>query len=367
MGKYITIIKRLSNTKLFSILIIYLIVLLIIGTISQKYYGLHYAYNTFFASYIIWVTGYIPVPGGNSIIALILLGLIGRVFYYQWKIKFLGTIITHIGVTILLAGSIVTYYLSFSGNMLIAEKQTTKYVSDYDDIELVISKNNQKEIIFPEGYLQDHHKLANNNIDFDLDVITFHKNCVMIKRQDSSPDTRSLAQQFDLRSIKLAIISEENQACIKLKVSNLLDIQNNGYYIVHEAMPIQQKIYQGKDTYSIFIRKKTYVLPFEVTLNKVTKINYVNSQKARNYKSEITISDSNVNWKSIITMNNPTIYKGYTIYQSEYIEDENEKFSVFTVNKNQGKAFPYLSIIVICIGLLLHIVISGISYSKLKW
>ena len=58
-------------------------------------------------------------------------------------------------------------------------------------------------------------------------------------------------------------------------------------------------------------------------------------------------------------MNQPLRHKGYTFYQSSYIEDDNKEISVLAVVKNLGRALPYLSSLIICIGLLIHIFYSN--------
>ena len=54
-------------------------------------------------------------------------------------------------------------------------------------------------------------------------------------------------------------------------------------------------------------------------------------------------------------MNEPLRYKGYTFFQSSYIEKPEGETSVFAVVKNYGRLFPYISSIVMCFGLLFHL------------
>ena len=56
-------------------------------------------------------------------------------------------------------------------------------------------------------------------------------------------------------------------------------------------------------------------------------------------------------------MNNPLRFKGYTFYQAHYEEEEGIKTSVLAVVKNYGRLFPYISSIIMCIGILIQIFI----------
>ena len=54
-------------------------------------------------------------------------------------------------------------------------------------------------------------------------------------------------------------------------------------------------------------------------------------------------------------MNEPLRYKGYTFYQSSFIETPDGETSVLAAVKNYGRMFPYISSIIMCIGLLIHL------------
>ena len=54
-------------------------------------------------------------------------------------------------------------------------------------------------------------------------------------------------------------------------------------------------------------------------------------------------------------MNEPLRYKGYTFFQSSFIEGPEGETTVLAVVKNYGRLFPYISSIIMCIGLLFHL------------
>ena len=56
-------------------------------------------------------------------------------------------------------------------------------------------------------------------------------------------------------------------------------------------------------------------------------------------------------------MNQPLRYKGYTFYQSSFFESSEGEMTVLAAVKNYGRLFPYISSIVMCFGLMVHLVL----------
>ena len=57
-------------------------------------------------------------------------------------------------------------------------------------------------------------------------------------------------------------------------------------------------------------------------------------------------------------MNAPLRYKGYTLYQASFAElQDGREATVLAVVQNYGRLFPYISSIIMCIGVLLQMII----------
>ena len=70
-----SIIKILRNPKIFSVTIVWLMILVILGTLAQRDMGLFAAQQRYFSSYIIWLFGFVPAPGGRFTMMVILINL----------------------------------------------------------------------------------------------------------------------------------------------------------------------------------------------------------------------------------------------------------------------------------------------------
>ena len=76
--------------------------------------------------------------------------------------------------------------------------------------------------------------------------------------------------------------------------------------------------------------------------------------KAKNYSSDVHVYDEagNLVRQQRISMNDPLRYNGETFYQSSF--DKTEKTTILQVVKNPGWLLPYISVIVVGLGLVLH-------------
>lgn len=140
MPSFKTSIKDLRRIGLFMarpqivfIVLPWLMVLLIAGTLSQRWISVYEAQTIFFSSFILWL-GPIPLPGGAAAISVLAAGLTAKLLIASpWNLDKSGIILTHTGIFLLLIGSLLTAITNSEGNIILAEGQSTNIVADYDD------------------------------------------------------------------------------------------------------------------------------------------------------------------------------------------------------------------------------------------
>ena len=110
------IIKIVSSPQIFVYTIIWLMVLVVLGTLAQRDIGLYASQQKYFSATITWLGGIIPVPGGRITMIIMLVNLTFMVLFKQnlWKIKKIGVLIMHIGALLLLIGGGLTAIFSLS-------------------------------------------------------------------------------------------------------------------------------------------------------------------------------------------------------------------------------------------------------------
>ncbi len=357
----IKISKRLSQPDIFFYCGIWMMILLIIGTISQKYIGIYHAQLKFFSSFIFWFYG-VPLPAGRTTMGLILISLILKIFFEKIHLKKVGTFIVHIGVILLLTGAFITGLLSKEGYMVLPEKNQSNIISNYHKVELAVLSTTSEKIIalFSEKNLSKN-KILNKNLPFSLYVKDFMKNVQPVKRNTPLGESfKGFTKIFELRRKKLEKVNEENQAGLTFQIKRGNAIEN---YAVFEQMPVLQTLEWDNKKYIISLRPARTYLLFYLELIDFKKTYYPGTEKVKSYQSVVNIVEGQIKQRRVIKMNQPLRYKGYTFYQSSFIEENNLETSVLAVVKNVGRAFPYLSSLIICIGLLIHIFYSRRVFS----
>ncbi len=123
-----------------------------------------------------------------------------------------------------------------------------------------------------------------------------------------------------------------------------------------ETIPTHVKI-MGND-YHFSLRKLRKKLPIEVGLLDFRIKKYPGSEIVKSYESTVEIKHEDLKRELVISMNKPLRYKDYTFFQSSYqITPEGVEYSVFAVVKNSGRLLPYISSIVVFLGLLIHFIL----------
>ena len=133
-----SVTKILKTPKLFVFIIIWMMILVVLGTLAQKDMGLFAAQEKYFSSWFFWIW-YLPMPGGRLTMIFMLINL--SFFFFNknlWKKNKLGIIILHIGGILLFIGGGLTAMFSTEGNIVIDEGSNSNYVEDYHYMELAV-------------------------------------------------------------------------------------------------------------------------------------------------------------------------------------------------------------------------------------
>ena len=316
---------------------------------------------------------------------IILVSLLLKTLFYTQNIrKHIGSFITHTGIILLLIGGFITALSSKEGYTVIQEGEKSNIISDYHNVELAITnKNSNKTAIIAQRFLEqkkvlvkkeaplhkkDHNSLINPEIQreensfFPLQIKEFMKNVELVKRAVPQTDPfKGFARIFELKKKQPEKVNEENIAGLIFSIPK--EDGKEEIYFIFEGMPIKQTVKWKNKTYIVELRPVRTYLPFFIYLINFEKSYYPGTDKPRSYQSSVEIIDQSIKQKRIIKMNQPLRYKGYTFYQSSFIEEKRSESTVLAAVKNRGRAFPYLSSLIICFGLLIHIM-GNLSFFK---
>lgn len=353
------LLKILSDVRLLNIILPILMIYLIVGTVAQKYIGLYQATQDIFYSPLFWI-GFLPLPGMPVFVGLLMVNLTFYVFLKNpWQKEKIGTLIAHIGVLLLLFGGLYTVIFSQSGYIDLAVGEETKFVSDYHERALIIRNLDTNEVFtFNLEALEKDPKTLLSSLPFAVEIKELCQNCDIIKRNDKDGRFFGMAQHMQLTSKQLDRQNEENMAGLTFTVDKVQD-NYKGTYLVLEGVPQYPEIIFQETPYRFELNKAQRPLHFTITLADFRRETHAGTALAKNYQSDILVTDHTIEWKSTIGMNKPFRYKGYTFFQSSYIETPIGDRSVLSVVQNSGRTFPYIAGLAVCLGLLLHFLLGS--------
>ncbi|MEM9469394.1 MAG: cytochrome c biogenesis protein ResB [Pseudomonadota bacterium] len=343
----------------------WLMVLLVVGTLAQKEMGVYEATKTYFSSwFFFW--GPLPLPGGFLTLGIIFVTLFVKfIFFSEWCFKKSGIILTHLGVLVLLFGGLLTAKFAQETFMIIPEGESVGTLSLYRERVVTIEKNGAilKTIDFENVKTGE---ISSNLLPFDASISFKCANCSMAFQDESKIEkAHGLAEKVTLTSIPLEKENETNLAGMMVNLDDASD-NTNGHYLLMESVAETIEIPHQEDTYTIKLNRVQVPLDFSLYLEDFRKIRYPGTNEAKGYESDIIIYDDGVEWPVTIRMNEPARYKGYTFFQSSFVEQPGKDVTVLNVVHNIGHIFPYISCSIIFLGLFIQAGIRAYSLKDLK-
>ena len=352
--KYIRII---GSPKIFSCTVIWMIVLVFVGTIVQKDIGLYSAQMQYFSSWFKWVW-FLPLPSGKLTMLIMFINL--SCYFFKPGIfskNKLGISITHSGVILMLLGGGLTSFFSNEGSIVIDEGKRSNFYENYYNKELAIVDTSDPSfdrfIIFDNPLLTVNNVLSEETIPFDIQILDYFVNCKPVARiYEGSDEFKGMAKNFILQQLPSNKEYEKNISGVIYKIIN--SESSNGIYINYIGQPITQTLTDKNKDYMLFLRRQRTYLPFELELVDFEKVMHPGTNIAKSYSSLVNLIENNVPRKILISMNEPLRHRGYTFYQASFIEEGFKQTTVLATVKNHGRLFPYISTIIMCIGILYH-------------
>ena len=109
--------------------------------------------------------------------------------------------------------------------------------------------------------------------------------------------------------------------------------------------------FEGK-TFAIEMRPRRYYKPFTLSLLDFTHDRYPGTEIPKNFSSHVRLLDPEAGEDRdvLIYMNHPLRYAGLTFYQAGFMNDD--RTSILQVVRNPGRLLPYISCVMVSLGLL---------------
>lgn len=348
-------LQRLFSPQVTVVCLAALFVLTFWGTLYQVDHGLHAAQVRFFQSYIIWVGGFLPVPGAQLVLGVLLVNVLGyTINLLVFEPLRIGILTIHLGILILLLGGAVIRYHAEEGYLTLWEGEGSNVAASYTDWELAL--------------LQGTGAVANvTAVDLaggiDGQVLRFDPAGLTVRIQAYYPNARA----FTSASAEVPWRSSANITRVEPAKPEQDPVQNVAAALLELAYPdgtTEQAVLFGHDRIDmplgdgdvrLALRHRRMPMPLYVTLLNFQREMHPGTEMARAFSSQVEIAADGSTRTLTISMNKPLRHRGFTLFQQSYQELPNgAQASTFAVARNYGRLLPYISTAVIVIGMILH-------------
>jgi len=372
-GDFVTAPKRiasrfwdmLTSLQLTILAMTILMILVFLCTIAQIQMGTYGAVQAYMRSFLVWWTpgGFsIPVFPGGALVGLVLtVNLIGSMFKRlarTWQKA--GLWIVHAGLILLFAGEFVTGAFQQDMRMSIEEGQTVNYLESYRDVELAVI--DVTDPAFDEVFAIPTTLLSRSSLvdlpgsPIALKVKRFFPNAELSNRAPTDPPalaTMGVGASVNIVERPLATSDNEMNLTSAL-VEPVAGGRSYGVWLVSAALGAPQSFIHEGRTYVLTIRQSRSYLPYALTLKKFSHDIYPGTDIPKNFSSLVHLSNrlKGEERDVLIYMNQPLRYDSKAFYQASY--GKGDTLTILQVVGNPGWLLPYISCVLVTLGLLIH-------------
>jgi len=358
--------KYTKSLQLTIILLSLLMCLVLFCTLAQVEMGTQGAVNAYMRSFIVWnqpLLLSLPFPGGALVGLLLTINLTGRTLELQRTWSKAGMWLVHSGMVILFAGEFVAGMMQVDTNMSIEVGQTVNYVQSYKSAELAVidvTDPSWDEVYsVPDTLLAKGRPIAIPGTPLTLNVKRFFPNAELTSLLPGAPP--SMATEGVGRGVAIAerpLVSADNdmnQTSVFFEPT--AGGRSYGTWLASLAIDTPQSFAHEGRTYLLSMRLRRQYLPFAFTLKQFRHDVYPGTDIPKNFSSLVQVVNPsrNESREVLIYMNQPLRYEGKTFYQASF--GKNDTLSILSVVENPGWLLPYVSCVLVSLGLLVHFAI----------
>ncbi len=371
-------LKPLASLKLTIFCLACAMVLVFVGTLDQVHIGVYEAENRYFKSlFLFWTppgTGLrIPwFPGGYIVGTLLLVNLIvAHVARFKLSWKKIGILFLHSGLILLLVGQLFAdIFIDRESQLRLDQGQTKNYSESLYHDELAIidtsGTDSDRVISIPDSQLYKGNKIALPTDSLEVLINDYYANATLINHsQLPSANYPHLPLGPMADAVEMERTYKENER--NEPAANVSVIQGGnviGTWNLAAGFPHAISFDAAGKSCQIVLRPKRFYKPFAIQLLQFRHDRYAGTDIAKNFSSRIRLTDpsKHEDRESLIFMNNPLRYRGYTFFQAGF--DNNDTTTVLQVAQNPSWLIPYISCALIVFGMLVQFGMHLVSFVK---
>ena len=374
------LVNFFTSLRLTVVCLVLALVLVFWGTLAQVDLGLYKAQNEFFRSFIIYwgpkgASWRVPVfPGGYLVGGVLLLNLLAtQVRRNAFTANKIGLWMVHVGLILLLLGQLLTDLLSRESTLHLRNGETRNYSETEREAELAVidttDPNADKVVAIPQGVLANEKDIRPGDLPFTIRVKQFFGNSRVEDRAADAAQPPAATQGMGPRATVKGLphVTTMDTRDVPSAVVEVETPQGSlGTWLVSEYIEEPQSFSCGNRTYQLALRQRRLYKPYSIQLVKFQHDVYPGTEIPKNFSSRILLQHPQTGEKRevLIYMNNPLRYSGETYYQSGF--DPDNKGTILQVVHNPSWLTPYLSCLLVGVGLLVQFAthLFGFSFKR---
>jgi hypothetical protein len=368
MSKIARWLKPFTSLKLTIFCLACAMVLVFLGTIDQVNIGVYEAENRYFKSFFLFFTPphtqwRIPwFPGGYIVGSLLLINLVAaHVARFKLSWKKAGIVLLHSGLILLLIGQLFAdLFVDLESQLRLDQGETKNYTESFYFDELAIvdksGADSDRMISIPGSRLSKGSRIDLPVDDLRVVINDYYANSALINpNRLPQPSYPHMSIGPMAVAVELGKTYKQNER--NLPAADFSVFQKDqliGSWRLAAGFPRAIAFQAGSKNYQAVLRPKRFYKPFAITLIQFRHDRYAGTDIAKNFSSRIRLVDpsKHEDRESLIFMNNPLRYGGFTFYQAGF--DNNDTTTVLQVAQNPSWLVPYISCALIVAGMLLQ-------------
>ncbi len=364
------VLRVLASLELTIVCLAALMILVVAQTLAQVELGTVGAVNKYIRTFVVfwdvpnsqWM---IPVFPGGALVGLVLGAnlITAQLSRLELTWSKAGLWIVHFGLILFVVGEFVSSAFQVESQMAIENGQTVNFVEGRD-AELVLV--DVTDPTYDDVYavrtraLQGEGTLAVPGTPVTLKVHRYVQNARLRNRGPGDPPSGATAGVGTAVAIaELPPASADNDVDQgAVLVEPIAGGKSYGTWLVAQALGAPQSFTHEGRTYQLLMRNRRQYLPYAVTLKKFSHDKYAGTDIPRNFSSLVHLSNpkSGEERDVLIYMNQPMRYDGKAFYQASF--GKGDTLSILQVVENPGWLLPYVSCVLVTVGLIVHFSIS---------
>jgi hypothetical protein len=275
----------------------------------------------------------------------------------------------HLGLILFVGGEFVSGMFQVESQMAIESGQTVNFIEGRDAELAIIDVTDpvQDEVYsVPARALRREGTVPLPGTPVSLKIHGYAQNAQLRNRAPTDPPARATAGVGTaVTFVQVPPVSGDNEVDSSAAfVEPIAGGRSYGIWLASQALGAPQSFTHEGRTYQIVMRHRRQYLPYAVTLKKFSHDKYAGTEIPKNFSSLVHLSNPATREERdvLISMNDPMRYDSKAFYQASF--GKGDMLSILQVVENPGWLIPYISCVLVAVGLIVHFTVSLMKSSR---